>query len=100
MCDDLTGRDDSAGVLEHLEARTFPLPLDNRREWFRYHVLFAEVLRLSLKVQELIELHRRAAAWFESHGWPESAAHHRPSRGRGFFPRRTWAVGPRPRPGR
>ena len=64
-------------MLEHLEAANlFLLPLDNRREWFRYHVLFAEVLRLSLAVQEQIALHRRAAAWFEAHGWPESAAYH------------------------
>ena len=77
LCDDLTGRDDSAAVLEHLEsANLFLLPLDNRREWFRYHVLFAEVLRLSLTAQEQVELHRRAAAWFEAHGWPESAAQH------------------------
>jgi len=76
LCDDLTGRDDSAAVLEHLEAANlFLLPLDNRREWFRYHVLFAEVLRLSLTAQEQIDLHRRAATWFEAHGWPESAAH-------------------------
>ena len=77
LCDELTGRDDSSAVLEHLEAANlFLLPLDNRREWFRYHVLFAEVLRLSLTAQEQIELHRRAAAWFETHGWPESAAQH------------------------
>jgi LuxR family transcriptional regulator, maltose regulon positive regulatory protein len=77
LCDDLTGRDDSSAVLEHLEAANlFLLPLDNRREWFRYHVLFAEVLRLSLTAQEQVDLHRRAAAWFESHGWPESVAHH------------------------
>ena len=77
LCDDLTGRDDSSAVLEHLEAANlFLLPLDNRREWFRYHVLFAEVLRLSLTALEQVELHRRAAAWFEAHGWPESAAHH------------------------
>jgi LuxR family maltose regulon positive regulatory protein len=77
LCDDLTGRDDSAAVLEHLEAANlFLLPLDNRRAWFRYHVLFAEVLRLSLTAQEQIDLHRRAAAWFEAHGWPESAARH------------------------
>jgi LuxR family maltose regulon positive regulatory protein len=77
LCDSLTGRDDSAEVLEHLEAANlFLLPLDNRREWFRYHVLFAEVLRLSLTAQEQMALHRQAAAWFEAHGWPESAAHH------------------------
>ena len=39
-------------------------------------LLFAEVLRLSLTTQEQIDLHRRAAAWFETHGWPEPAAHH------------------------
>jgi ATP/maltotriose-dependent transcriptional regulator MalT len=77
LCDDLTGRNDSLEVLEHLEAANlFLVPLDNRREWFRYHVLFAEVLRLSLTAQEQVELHRRAAGWFEAHGWPESASHH------------------------
>ncbi len=76
-CDALTGRNDAQEVLEHLEAANlFLLPLDNRREWYRYHVLFAEVLRLTLPPQERLELHRRAAGWFESHGWAEFAAHH------------------------
>jgi LuxR family maltose regulon positive regulatory protein len=77
LCDDLTGRDDSAEVLAYLEAANlFLLPLDNRREWFRYHVLFGEVLRLSLTAQEQLDLHRRAAAWYEANGWPEFAARH------------------------
>lgn len=77
LCDDLTGRDDSAEVLAHLEAANlFLLPLDNRREWFRYHVLFGEVLRLSLTAQEQTDLHRKAAGWYEAHGWPEFARHH------------------------
>jgi LuxR family transcriptional regulator, maltose regulon positive regulatory protein len=77
LCDELTGRDDSAEVLEHLEAANlFLLPLDNRREWHRYHVLFGEVLRLSLTAQEQIDLHHRAADWYETNGWPEFATHH------------------------
>jgi LuxR family maltose regulon positive regulatory protein len=77
LCDDLTGRDDSAEMLEHLEAANlFLLPLDNRREWYRYHVLFGQVLRLSLAVQEQLDLHRRAADWYEANGWPEFAARH------------------------
>ncbi len=77
LCDALTGRDDSQAVLEHLEgANLFIVPLDNRREWYRYHVLFADVLRLTLGDQERIELHRKAAAWFEAHGHADLAGAH------------------------
>jgi LuxR family maltose regulon positive regulatory protein len=77
LCNVLTGRDDSQQVLEHLEgANLFLVCLDNRREWYRYHVLFAEVLRLALTAQECVELHKQAAAWFAAHGWDELAAHH------------------------
>ena len=64
-------------MLEQLEAANlFLVRLDNRREWYRYHVLFAEVLRLSLTAQEQIELHKKAAGWFQAHGPAELAAHH------------------------
>jgi LuxR family maltose regulon positive regulatory protein len=77
LCDALTGRDDSQAILEHLEgANLFLVPLDNRREWYRYHVLFAEVLRLTLTAQERIELHKKAARWFAAHGSDEFAMHH------------------------
>jgi LuxR family transcriptional regulator, maltose regulon positive regulatory protein len=77
LCDAVTGREDGAQVLEHLEAANlFLVPLDNRREWYRYHVLFAEVLRLALGGEEQIELHRRAAAWYEAHGLGELAMSH------------------------
>jgi LuxR family maltose regulon positive regulatory protein len=77
LCDALTGRDDSQAALEHLEsANLFLIPLDNRREWYRYHVLFAEVLRLTLTDQEQIYLHKKAASWYEAHGFDELAAHH------------------------
>jgi len=77
LCDALTGREDSQAVLEQLEAANlFLIPLDNRREWYRYHVLFAEVLRLSLSAAERDELHRQAARWFQANGWGELALRH------------------------
>ena len=77
LCDALTGRDDSQAMLERLEgANHFLAPLDNRREWYRYHVLFAEALRLTLTAQERVELHKKAAAWFADHGPAELAVRH------------------------
>jgi LuxR family maltose regulon positive regulatory protein len=77
LCDALTGRDDSQAVLDHLEAANlFLVLLNNRREWYRYHVLFAEVLRLTLTTEERVELHKKAAGWFAAHGWDELALHH------------------------
>jgi LuxR family maltose regulon positive regulatory protein len=77
LCDALTGRDDSQATLEQLEAANlFLVALDHRREWYRYHVLFAEVLRLGLNVQEQIALHAKAASWFGAHGMDQFATHH------------------------
>ena len=77
LCDHLADREDSQETLERLEAANlFLVPLDNRREWYRYHGLFAEVLRLSLGEQEQVRLHREAAGWFEAHGFGDLAAHH------------------------
>jgi LuxR family maltose regulon positive regulatory protein len=77
LCDALTGRNDSQAMLEHLEgANLFLVLLDNRREWYRYHVLFAEVLRLTLTLQECIELHKRAGRWFAAQGLDEPAVRH------------------------
>ena len=77
LCDALTGRDDSQATLEHLEtANLFLVPLDNRREWYRYHGLFAEVLRLTLTDQELLHLHKKAAGWYEANGFDELAVQH------------------------
>ncbi len=72
LCNALTGRDDSQAMLERLlSANLFLIPLDNRREWYRYHVLFAEVLRLTLTAQERIELYKKAATWCAAHGLDE-----------------------------
>ena len=62
-------------------ARTnlFLLPLDDRREWFRFHHLFAELLRVELgrRTPDLVpELHRRASRWYRDHGLPDQAIDH------------------------
>jgi LuxR family transcriptional regulator, maltose regulon positive regulatory protein len=77
LCDDLTGRQDSQEVLEYLEAANLFLePLDSRREWWRYHALFADMLRLTLTTAEQRALHIKAAGWCEANGVPDLAVHH------------------------
>ncbi len=77
LCQAITGRDDAQALLEHLEAANlFLAPLDNRREWYRYHMLFAEMLRLTLSAGQQGELHRRAAGWCDANGHPDLAVHH------------------------
>ncbi len=80
LCDAVTGRSDSQPLLEQLEhANLFITPLDDRREWYRYHHLFAEVLQAHLRRDqpELVpELHRRASAWHEHNDLPAEAIHH------------------------
>jgi LuxR family maltose regulon positive regulatory protein len=69
LCDAVTGRSDSQAVLTALERENlFILPLDNHREWFRYHRLFAGLLRQSLASGQGAEavkgLQKKAAMWF------------------------------------
>jgi LuxR family maltose regulon positive regulatory protein len=72
LCDAVTGHTGGQAMLERLEAANlFLIPLDERREWYRYHHLFAELLRGRLKriwpVKPPI-LHRRASGWYERNG--------------------------------
>jgi LuxR family maltose regulon positive regulatory protein len=71
---------ESQRLLEEAErANLFLVPLDDRREWFRYHHLFADVLRreLSQVEPELIPiLHARASDWFERAGDAEESINH------------------------
>ncbi|MEO7752002.1 MAG: LuxR C-terminal-related transcriptional regulator, partial [Terracoccus sp.] len=80
LCDAVTGRTDGALMLEQLErADVFLVPLDSQRSWFRYHHLFADVLRARLQVQapgEVANLHRRASAWFTSTDDAPAAVRH------------------------
>ena len=77
LADALTGRDDGEQALARLEqANAFVVALGARREWYRYHPLFAELLRYELRreaPQESTELHRRAARWYDGHGLPVEA---------------------------
>ncbi|GAB4477357.1 MAG: LuxR C-terminal-related transcriptional regulator [Anaerolineae bacterium] len=83
LCQALTGREDSQALLEQLEAANlFLIPLDHRREWYRYHRLFAEVLRLMLSPDERRELHHRAARWYEGQGHMIPAIQHALAYGR------------------
>jgi LuxR family maltose regulon positive regulatory protein len=80
LCDAVTGRTGSQERLEALErANLFMVPLDDERRWWRYHHLFADLLRTRLaheQPERVPELHRRAAAWHEEHGSADEAVRH------------------------
>jgi LuxR family transcriptional regulator, maltose regulon positive regulatory protein len=80
LCDAVLGERGSAAVLEQMEARNLlVVPLDRHREWYRYHHLFAELLRAELRRREpeaAQDLHFRAAMWFEANAMPETAIGH------------------------
>jgi LuxR family maltose regulon positive regulatory protein len=70
----------SPSLLEQLErANLFIIPLDDERRWYRYHHLFAEVLRGRLRrdnPQRVAQLHRSASAWYAANGLIDEAIHH------------------------
>lgn len=80
LCDAVTGREDGMALLEELERRNlFVVPLDDRRQWYRYHHLFADVLRARSAAEDPDRagtLHRRASEWHEANGTPGEAVHH------------------------
>ncbi len=71
---------DGQGMLEALEEMNlFTIPLDDERHWYRYHHLFADVLRKRLEHQFphlLPELHRRASQWYEQKGFIAESIQH------------------------
>jgi LuxR family maltose regulon positive regulatory protein len=80
LCDAVTGRADGQELLEQIDrANLFVVPLDEVRRWWRYHHLFADLLRARLgqeQPERLPELHRSAAAWHEEHGFADDAVRH------------------------
>lgn len=80
LCDAVTGASGGAATLEALDrANLFLVPLDDHREWYRYHHLFAEMLRARLldeRSDRVDELHLRASDWFEQHGHTTEAIGH------------------------
>jgi LuxR family maltose regulon positive regulatory protein len=85
LCDAVTERADGQETLELLERENvFLTPLDEHREWFRYHQLFAEFLQGELQhrhPEEVALLHGRAAQWYLAHDLPEQAFQHAVARG-------------------
>jgi LuxR family maltose regulon positive regulatory protein len=80
LCDAVTDETDGKVVLEMLDrSNLFVVPLDDNRQWYRYHHLFAEVLRTHLldeRPGEVAELHRRAGRWYDAAGEPVAAVRH------------------------
>jgi len=80
LCDAVTGRSDGQRLLEQVErANLFLVPLDEVRGWWRYHKLFADLLRARLQQEQpdrVAQLHRAAAAWSEDHGLADDAVRH------------------------
>jgi LuxR family transcriptional regulator, maltose regulon positive regulatory protein len=82
LCDAVLGSPSVSGqeTLEYLEhANLFIVPLDNERRWYRYHHLFADVLRMHLKAEQpdqVSALHRRASEWYEQNSSADNAIRH------------------------
>jgi LuxR family maltose regulon positive regulatory protein len=80
LCEAVAGRTGSQVMLEQVErAGLFLVPLDEVRGWWRYHHLFADLLRARLQQQQPEQaraLHRNAAAWHEEHGLADDAVRH------------------------
>jgi len=80
LCDAVTGQDGGKAKLVALErGNLFLVPLDDRRRWYRYHHLFADVLQAHLldeQPDDVPDLHRRASAWYEENGEPSEAINH------------------------
>lgn len=81
LCDYVTGHGGGREMLARLEqANLFLVALDQSREWYRYHHLFAELLRHQLEVmsgaEEAVLLHQRASQWCDDHEFPDDAVRH------------------------
>ena len=80
LCDAVTGQEDGSAQLEALErGNFFVVPLDDKRHWYRYHHLFAEVLSMHLMAEQpdqVPALHRRASEWYEQNGSAADAIRH------------------------
>jgi LuxR family maltose regulon positive regulatory protein len=80
LCNAVTGQEDGRGMLEALErGNLFVIPLDDQRQWYRYHHLFAEVLLAHLQEAQpdrVPMLHLRASEWYERNGQQSDAVRH------------------------
>ena len=80
LCNVVTEQEDGKDLLDILErSNLFLMPLDDQRQWYRYHHLFAEVLQVRLtdaKPDLVPALHKRASIWYEHNGLAADAIYH------------------------
>lgn len=80
LCEAVTGQEKGQARLEALErGNFFIVPLTDKRQWYRYHHLFAEVLSVHLAAEQpdqVVTLHRRASEWYEKNGAAADAVRH------------------------
>ncbi len=80
LCAAVTGSSEAQTLLEQAERdNLFLVPLDEQRQWYRYHALFAQFLQERLRQtapEEMERLHQRAATWFEEQEWIAEAMQH------------------------
>jgi LuxR family transcriptional regulator, maltose regulon positive regulatory protein len=80
LCDAVTGQEQGSARLVALQrSNFFIVPLDDQRQWYRYHHLFADVLLTQLLAEQpdhVPTLHRRASAWYAEHGALDDAIRH------------------------
>ncbi|MGD0608978.1 MAG: BTAD domain-containing putative transcriptional regulator, partial [Streptosporangiaceae bacterium] len=80
LCDAVTGQGGGKAMLAALDrGNLFLVPLDDRRRWYRYHQLFADVLQARLLDEQpgqVPDLHRRASTWYQQNGEPSVAISH------------------------
>ena len=85
LCEAIIGKVEGAwnarACLDWIErSEMFTTPLDDGREWYRYHHLFQELLQQRLLTElssdQVNDLHRLASAWFEAHGFLDEAMQH------------------------
>ncbi len=80
LCNTITDRDDAVEILDYLEkSNLFIVPLDDHRQWYRYHRLFADLLQARLRETspDLVPgLHERAGIWYQENGYISSAVDH------------------------
>lgn len=80
LCDAVTGKTGSMSLLDALErGNLFVVPLDDKRHWFRYHHLFADMLAAHALQEQPTQVpiwHQRASAWYAANGLPADAIRH------------------------
>jgi ATP/maltotriose-dependent transcriptional regulator MalT len=80
LCNAVIGRQDGKEMLDVLDrSNLFLIPLDDQRQWYRYHPLFAEVLQARLideQPDQVFSLHQRASEWYEHNGLAAEAIRH------------------------